>query len=123
MHSILGVKFLSFSVYILLDRKSQKYARENIEFNGNVSDCKFADQLLFKIRLSNVANGESTALNAATKISHKTWKSSADYSNWEYKFHMNDSDRNMFNPILWELVQGRNIPGGEHMQIQEYLLA
>ena len=46
--------------------------------------------------------------NTTRTISRKAWNSPVEYSIWEYKADINDS--NMFNPIFQKKVQGRKPP-------------
>ena len=61
------------------------------------------------------ASGQSTTPNTTRTISCKARNSPVDYPSWEYKFDMEGSDGNVFNPIFFKKVLGRNIPGDEEL--------
>ena len=44
-------------------------------------------------------------------ISCKAWNSPVEYPNGECKHDIKESERNMFNPIFQEIVQGRKHQG------------
>ena len=66
---------------------------------------------------------EPTAPNITRTNSSKAWNSLVNYPGWEYKLYIIGSVAIMFNTTFLKEITGRNIPAGEELQNQYYLVS